>query len=93
MNTDYLANWNITEQQQRAVFMEHLYRCSGRTNGVYTGLWKDFCTKEAGYYCKNLFFERQKAIEEFVKLEQQKQQQATNVDSTGSEHFIKTFHD
>ena len=29
--------------QQRADLIEHLYNVSGRTNGLYTGLWRDFC--------------------------------------------------
>ena len=29
--------------QLRADLMEELYARSGRTNGVYTGLWQDFC--------------------------------------------------
>jgi len=36
----------MTEQQldqQRADFMDALYRRSGRTCGTYTGLWEEFC--------------------------------------------------
>lgn len=29
--------------QQRADMMEALYASSGRTNGLYTGLWEEFC--------------------------------------------------
>ena len=29
--------------QQRADLIEHLYAISGRKNGLYTGLWDDFC--------------------------------------------------
>ena len=29
--------------QQRAGMMEVLYASSGRTNGLYTGLWEEFC--------------------------------------------------
>lgn len=29
--------------QLRADVMEELYARSGRTNGLYTGLWQDFC--------------------------------------------------
>lgn len=29
--------------QQRADLIEHLYAISGRTNGLYTDLWQDFC--------------------------------------------------
>lgn len=53
-------------EQQKAEFMEHMYQCSGRNNGLYTGLWKDFCMNEAGPYCRNLFFERKQAMLEFL---------------------------
>ena len=66
MDTSYLKGWNAAEQNQRVKFMEHLYKCSGRTNGIYTGLWQDFCLKEAGYYCRNMWFEQLKAIEVFI---------------------------
>ena len=92
MNTDYLKNWNVAEQQQRADFMEELYKASGRSNGIYTNLWQEFCINEAGPYCRNMFFERRKAIEEFVKLEQEKQLQSDDL-SAGPETFIDTFHD
>ena len=29
--------------QLRADVMDELYERSGRTNGLYTGLWQDFC--------------------------------------------------
>jgi hypothetical protein len=29
--------------QQRADMMDALYERSGRTNGIYTGLWEEFC--------------------------------------------------
>lgn len=34
---------SIDLDQQRADLIEHLYAVSGRTNGLYTGLWDDFC--------------------------------------------------
>ena len=48
MNTDYLKGWDVQEQQQRVEFMQHMYECSGRTNGLFTGLWQEFCLNEAG---------------------------------------------
>ena len=45
---EYLATWNIHEQNQRTEFMNHMYERSGRTNGLFTGLWQEFCLKEAG---------------------------------------------
>ena len=57
METNYLAGWDAKTEQQKADFMEHMYKCSGRTNGLFTGLWEQFCLK---------------AIEEFVRLEKEK---------------------
>ena len=31
---------NPREQQARAVYLQNLYRASGRTNGLYTGLYQ-----------------------------------------------------
>ena len=33
-------NLNIHEQQARADYLQNLYRASGRTNGLYTGLYQ-----------------------------------------------------
>jgi len=68
--------------------MEHLYACSGRTNSLFTGLWQEFCLKEAGPYCRNLWRERQDAIKEFVAY--QNQQKPVNITK---ESFIPTLHD
>lgn len=83
MNTDHLKGWDVQEQQRRTEFMEHMYKCSGRTNGLFTGLWQDFCLKEAGPYCRNLHFERLEAIENFIKMESLKE----------TETFVPTLHD
>ena len=32
---------NPREQQARAVYLQNLYRASGRTNGLYTGLYQE----------------------------------------------------
>jgi hypothetical protein len=87
MNTDYLAGWNVQVEQQKAEFMEHMYKCSGRTNGLFTGLWENFCLTEAGPYCRQMYFDRKKAIEEYVKLEAEK----ASVNQT--EEFVTTLHD
>ena len=83
MNTEYLKNWDRVAEQQKADFMEHMYQCSGRTNGLFTGLWQDFCLNEAGPTCRQMFFDRIKAIEEFIKIEEQKK----------AEEFMATLHD
>jgi len=92
MDTSYLDNWNIKEQQRRTDFMEHMYKCSGRTNGLFTGLWQDFCIKEAGPYCRDLYFQRLEAIQEYIKLEQEKQAEA-KANTCEPQEFIPTLHD
>ena len=91
MNTDYLKDWNLLEQQQRTEFMSHMYRCSGRTNGLYTGLWQNFCINEAGPVCRQMFFDRLNAIQHFVDLEGEKRKEAFL--EKGKEIFIPTLHD
>lgn len=34
---------SVDLDQHRADLIEYLYAISGRTNGLYTGLWDDFC--------------------------------------------------
>ena len=68
MNTDYLAGWDVKKEQQKADFMEHMYQCSGRANGgpcvvgLYTGLWQEFCIKEAGPIMRDRYFEMMEAV-------------------------------
>lgn len=68
MNTDYLAGWDVAAEQRKADFMDHLYRCSGRKDappgikGTYTGLWQEFCIREAGPIMRDRYFEMMDAI-------------------------------
>ena len=68
MNSDYLAGWDAKAEQRKADFMEHLYQCSGRANagpgivGLYTGLWEQFCIREAGPVMRDRYFEMMDAI-------------------------------
>lgn len=68
MNTDYLAGWDVKKEQQKADFMEHMYQCSGRANagpgviGLYTGLWQEFCIREAGPAMRDRYFEMLEAV-------------------------------
>jgi hypothetical protein len=61
---EQLLNWNAAAEQKKADFMEHMYQCSGRhqdghpMNGLYTGLWQDFCINEAGPYCRDEYYRR-----------------------------------
>lgn len=55
MNTDYLKGWDCEAENNKAQFMNYLYKASGRTNGLYTGLWADFC-QSAGEKVRAEFF-------------------------------------
>lgn len=63
-----LRNWNVVAEQKKADFMEHMYQCSGRANaapgikGTYTGLWQDFCIREAGPIMREHYFEMLEAV-------------------------------
>jgi hypothetical protein len=83
MDSSYLNGWDAKTEQQKADFMEHMYQCSGRTNGLFTGLWHDFCLNEAGPTCRQMFFDRKEAIQKFIEMEETKQQ----------EQFMATLHD
>jgi hypothetical protein len=72
---EQLLSWDVAAEQKKADFMEHMYKCSGRTNGLYTGLWQDFCLKEAGPYCRDDYYRRLQFIEDFKNGEIQLQQQ------------------
>lgn len=63
-----LNNWSVIKEQQKADFMEHMYNCSGRhykshpMHGLYTGLWHDFCIREAGPAMRDRYFEMLEAV-------------------------------
>jgi hypothetical protein len=83
---EQLRNWNAVEEQKKADFMEHMYQCSGRHNpghpmrGLYTGLWHDFCIREAGPHCRNQYFE----MVEAVRLYEESKLQPVPVDTTST---------
>ena len=68
MNTDYLAGWDVAAEQRKADFMEHMYQVSGRhqgppgVKGLYTGLWEQFCIREAGPAMRDKWFEMMEAV-------------------------------
>jgi hypothetical protein len=68
MNTDYLAEFNPKEEQKTQIFLEHMYKCSGREDpshpmhSLYTGLYQEFCIREAGPLARERWFEMQEAI-------------------------------
>ncbi len=55
---EQLANWDVKAEQKKADFMEHMYQCSGRQDGFYTGLWQAFAINEAAPYCRDEYFRR-----------------------------------
>lgn len=68
MNTDYLCTFDYKEETKKQIFLEHMYKCSGRQDpnhpmhSFYTGLYQDFCVKEAGPFARERWFEMQEAI-------------------------------
>lgn len=68
-----LRTWKYLEEQKKADFMEHMYECSGRSDpehpmhGLYTGLWINFCLKEAGPFARNKWFDMKEAVKLFEK--------------------------
>ena len=66
---EYNPSTDIEAQNKCVIFLDHLYRCDGRLskehpmNGLYTGLWQDWCVKEAGHIVKAMYFERLEAAE------------------------------
>ena len=68
----------LIEQDKRSAFMRHLYHAFGRNNphhpkhGFYTGLWEEFCLKEAGYVVRELFFERLEAVRLYEEEQERK---------------------
>lgn len=72
---EQLQSWDVNTEQRKADFMEHMYQCSGRSNGLYTGLWQNFCVKEAGPAMRDEYYNRLQFIEDFkngkIPLQQQ----------------------
>jgi hypothetical protein len=64
---EQLRNWNASEEQKKADFMEHIYQVYRPGNSCYTGLWEKFCLTEAGPFARQEYFNRLAAVEEFKK--------------------------
>ena len=66
-----LDNWSVEKEQQKVDFLEHMYNCAGRQNkdhpmhSLYTGLWQDFCIREAGPAMRDQYFEFKAAVEAY----------------------------
>ena len=100
MTSFTLASINAQKEQQKADFMEHMYQCSGRQNGLYTGLWKEFALNEAAPYCREMYFEKLKAIEEYeAQLLLEKEAKLKEAEdfkfqvNQPLEQFLPNFHD
>lgn len=65
---EQLLNWDAAAELRKAQFTEHMYECSGRhqeghpMRGLYTGLWEDFCLREAGPLMRDRYFEMLEAV-------------------------------
>ena len=44
-----LQEWDNNLENQKVEFMNFLYERSGRTNGLYTGLWAEWDAENEGY--------------------------------------------
>jgi hypothetical protein len=66
-------NSSATKEQQKADFMEHLMDVYQPASKCYTGLWQRFCMTEAGEYCRDLYFERLAALEEYLATQSQQE--------------------
>lgn len=68
MNTDYLRDFDHKEEAKKQIFLDHMYKCLGREDpshpmhSLYTGLYQDFCIREAGPLARERWFEMQEAI-------------------------------
>lgn len=50
-----LEDWNAEQENRKALFTEFLYQRSGRTNGLFTGLWQEWC-QESGAQAREEHF-------------------------------------
>ncbi|MFZ9069567.1 MAG: hypothetical protein ACO23R_19525 [bacterium] len=72
-----LNAWNFQAENQKVQFLDHCYECYGRNDpghpmhGLYTGLWQEFCIKEAGEVVRNQYFEFLAAVKEFESTRKQ----------------------
>jgi hypothetical protein len=79
--TRQYTTWDAAVELKKAEFMDHMYECSGRSvpghpmHGLYTGLWQEFCVREAGPKMRDLYFE----MKEAVRLYEQQQKQTVPV--------------
>ena len=58
--------WSTERENRKALFMDFLYHRSGRTNGLFTGLWDEWC-REAGVQAREEHFTAVKSGEVKIK--------------------------
>ena len=58
--------WSTERENHKALFMDFLYHRSGRTNGLFTGLWDEWC-REAGAQAREEHFTAVKSGEVKIK--------------------------
>lgn len=58
--------WNAEQENRKALFTEFLYQRSGRTNGLFTGLWDQWC-RESGEQAREEHFTAVKSGEGKIK--------------------------
>ena len=49
--------WNAEQENRKALFIDFLYQRSGRTNGLFTGLWEEWC-RESSEKMRDEYFEK-----------------------------------
>ena len=49
------GEWDAEQENRKALFTDFLYQRSGRTNGLFTGLWQEWC-QECGVQAREEHF-------------------------------------
>lgn len=76
-----LFGWDVKKEQQKADFMEHLFDVYRPSNNCYTGLWQRFCMGEAGAYCKDMYFDRLAALQEYLNTTNENESSTATTDN------------
>ena len=61
-----LEEWDAEQENRKALFTDFLYQRSGRTNGLFTGLWVEWC-RECGVQGREEHFTAVKSGEGKIK--------------------------
>ena len=64
-----LEEWNAEQENRKALFTEFLYQRSGRTDGLFTDLWDEWC-REAGVQAREEHFTAVQSGEVKIKTAQ-----------------------